>query len=257
MTPEQSTPRPDPTSTEAEVGDSGSDLGPQTGAKEPWTRNHKIAVWSASIATLGVVIALFAAFPQLRQRWEHPLLIQTTSTTFRFPATAPSAEQDAARLTAETAKDSEALREQNHVTRLDDAESGKTFAEIPVGPFGFISGSTLTELDPAGPYHRLLGQLAVDADGYLREFEIQKLGDGSGLVVGYVGSETLERLREGLLPNSDLTLYSYRWKDAPNVVALPITRLKCTRSRDLDVENLPGNQHGKFIGIEALDCSTL
>jgi len=92
-----------------------------------------------------------------------------------------------------------------------------------------------------------LKKLEISAHGAEADFEIQKLGEQNGLVVAYVGPETLERLREGVPKGSDLTLYSNSWKDAPNVVGVPFNGLEFIRSRLI---------HPQRMILQALDCKT-
>jgi hypothetical protein len=213
--------------------------GTSSAKSEPWSRADKIGICLLVIAILAIIVAL--TVPEVRRFFglEKPAAVRT-----QLPPTAlqPAVGESHDILAAQVAKDIRELRQQNHVTRLADSESEKTFAEISANSYGFVDALefTLTSSD----------KLSIDANHYLLNFEIQKLGDGSGLIVGYVGPETFERLREGVSPTSGLTLYSHTWKDAPNLVAIPIRRLKCSRSRTLDVE---GESHN-LIGVKALDC---
>jgi hypothetical protein len=83
----------------------------------------------------------------------------------------------------------------------------------------------------------------------VESFEIHKLGDRSVLLVGYVGSETYDRLLEGERPGAALTIYSISWKDYSKLVAVPLDSLNCVRDRWM-----PRGTPRDPLAAIALDC---
>jgi len=188
-----------------------------------------IVAFISAVALVGFVIVSFRKPASSLPRQAEPPVVPTAT-----------AQERSGPLVAQVAKDAHALRQLNHVTRIADTESEKSLPEIPANSYGFTIGSWVADLG--------LDKLPILSKGGF--FEIQKLADGTAMIVGYVGQESLDRLREGLAEGSTLIVYSDPWKDAPNIVAIPLDRLKCARSRTLYPEN---TQH-KITEIEALDC---
>jgi hypothetical protein len=134
------------------------------------------------------------------------------------------------------AKDADQLREKHGVARLQETQSGKTFAEIPPNSFCFMYG------------HSLIGEYKVrpvTADKDALKFEVHKLTDGTALVVGYVGPETRDRLLGGLKKGETLTIYSRSCGVARDVIAVPVDHLKFDRERTLEIS---------YKQLSALDC---
>lgn len=129
-------------------------------------------------------------------------------------------------IAAESAK---RLREKQGVARLRETQSGKTFAEIPTGSYCFIYGHSLI-------YNYKLGEVVVSDDTNLK-FEVHKLADGFANVIAYVGSETRDRLLEGLKQGETLTVYSRSSVAAPDLVVVPADHLKFNRYRILTIAN--------------------
>jgi hypothetical protein len=143
-----------------------------------------------------------------------------------------------------TANDIAELRRLDQVVRIREAESGKTLSEIPPGSFGFTLDMELAERESA-----LHSDINVRSSELPSEFEIHKLRDGSAMLVVYVGPETLDRLREGTQPGAPISLYTSSWNEAPAVVAIPLSQIKCTRYRELTVQSF-----GKYKDVSVLDC---
>lgn len=212
---------------------------PEPPTRKRWTRGEKIGMWSIVIA----ILSLIAAFTVPEVRRILKLDRTLTQPAAQPPIPSPIATEEAEHpLYAQVAKDFRELRQQNHVAGLEDSESGKTFVEVPANSYGFADALDFTK--------KLSHDVNMNSRGSTYNFEVQKLSDGTGLIIGYVGPETLEHLREGIHAKSALTIYSDSWKDAPNVIAVPISRLSCSRTRILVV----ASEKHKNTAVSALDC---
>jgi hypothetical protein len=118
------------------------------------------------------------------------------------------------------------LRAKNGVTELSPSTPGIRFSAAPTGSFGFITpqslGMALVTQSPDLPLERM--PPAANA------FEIQKLADGSGMLVGFVGPDLKPQLTPGERPrNVRLTLFSNPSDKAPHIVAVPVVKLLADR----------------------------
>jgi hypothetical protein len=118
------------------------------------------------------------------------------------------------------------LRAKNGVTELSPSTPGIRFSAAPTGSFGFITpqslGMALVTQSPDLPLERT--PPAANA------FEIQKLADGNGMLVGFVGPDLKPQLTPGERPrNVRLTLYSNPSDKAPHIVAVPVVKLLADR----------------------------
>jgi hypothetical protein len=138
----------------------------------------------------------------------------------------------------------EELRARNRVTLIPVSQSEKTLAKIPAGSYGFVFAPYLAHSAPDA-----LEMYAHNNPSY---FEVHKLTDTQAEFVGYVGSETQERLRKGLGKGEKLTLYSSPWPKAPNLTAILLRSVKCARSRDITVR-----RKGGTVILFALDCKAI
>jgi hypothetical protein len=204
-----------------------------------WAIKHWIAIATLTLGALSIIATVMV--PELR-RWSHldprapevhPPLV-TTPPSERKTEPAPSPPK---LLVAEFGGSIQELRKRHNVKPLPDVESGKNFIEIPVNSYSFADGFSL--LHKQTPDY-------LKMPGLNRDFEVHKLGDGTGVVLGYVGPESLIRLREGMPKDAELTLYSQRWREAPNLVAMPLSELRCDRDRLI----YPTER----LATDALDC---
>jgi hypothetical protein len=118
------------------------------------------------------------------------------------------------------------LRAKNGVAELSPSTPGIRFSAAPTGSFGFIApqslGMALVTQSPDLPLERT--PPAANA------FEIQKLADGSGMLVGFVGPDLKPQLTPSERPkNIRLTLYSNPSDKAPHIVAVPVVKLLADR----------------------------
>jgi len=116
------------------------------------------------------------------------------------------------------------MRAKNGVVGLDTGPV--LFSHAPTGSFGFVAPQSLgmalvtqssdLALEPVSP--------AVNA------FEIHKLADGSGLLVGFMGKELVPQIAPTERPkNIRLSLYSNPVEKAPLIVAVPLVKLMVDR----------------------------
>jgi len=118
------------------------------------------------------------------------------------------------------------LRAKNGVAVFSSSTPGTRFSAAPTGSFGFISpqslGMALVTQSPDLPLERT--PPAANA------FEIQKLADGSGMLVGFVEADLKPLLTPSHRPkNVRLALYSNPSDKAPHIVAVPLIKLLADR----------------------------
>lgn len=118
------------------------------------------------------------------------------------------------------------LRVKNGVSELSSDTSVIRFSVAPTGSFGFITpkllGLALITQSPDLP----LEQLPPVSNAY----EIHKLADGSGMLVGFVEANLKPQLTASQRPkNVRLGLYSNPSGKAPHIVAVPLVKLVVDR----------------------------
>jgi hypothetical protein len=118
------------------------------------------------------------------------------------------------------------LRVKNGVSELSSDTSVIRFSVAPTGSFGFITpkllGLALITQSPDLP----LEQLPPVSNAY----EIHKLADGSGMLVGFVEANLKPQLTASQrAKNVRLGLYSNPSGKAPHIVAVPLVKLVVDR----------------------------
>ena len=118
------------------------------------------------------------------------------------------------------------LRAKNGVVALSSSTSVIPFSIAPTGSFGFIPskllGMALITRSPDLP----LEQMPPVSNA----FEIHKLADGSGMLVGFVEANLKPQLTASQRPkNVRLGLYSNPSDKAPHIVAVPLVKLVVDR----------------------------
>lgn len=116
------------------------------------------------------------------------------------------------------------LRAKNGVAALGSATV--RFSQAPTGSFGFIApqflGMALVTQSP----DLALQRVAPAANAY----EIHKLADGSGMVVGFIAKELVPLVTPGNRPKTvRVTLYSNPSEKAPYIAAVPLVKLMVDR----------------------------
>lgn len=118
------------------------------------------------------------------------------------------------------------LRVKNGVAELGASTSKVLFSQAPTGSFGFIVpkllGLALVTQSP---------DLAIDrAAPSTDAFEIHKLADGSGMLVGFVAPDLMPQVVPSLRPkNVRLALHSNPSGKATHIVAVPLVKLVADR----------------------------
>lgn len=124
-------------------------------------------------------------------------------------------------------------------TSVDELRSSPTrFSEAPPGSYGFIAAKHLGLALITQSPDLVLEGIAPSSDAY----EIHKLGDGSGLLVGFVGNEVAAHIRPRERPKSvRISLYSNASETSPLIVAVPLEKLMVDQMpRRLDRSNRDG-----------------
>ena len=118
------------------------------------------------------------------------------------------------------------LRAKNRVSELSFSTPAFRFSVVPTGRFGLITpkflGMALITKSPDLPFE------AVSPT--LNSFEIHKLADGSGMLVGFVEAELKPQLTSShRATDIRLGLYSNPSGKVPYIVALPLAKLLVER----------------------------
>ncbi len=112
------------------------------------------------------------------------------------------------------------MRTKNGVAEL---ESGAVrFSLAPTGSYGFIASKQLGLALVTQSPDLLLERASTSSGSY----EIHKLGDGSGLLVGFVGNEVVTQIKPSeRLKSVRIVLYSNPFSKATTIAAVPLTKL--------------------------------
>lgn len=127
------------------------------------------------------------------------------------------------------------MRTKNGVAEL---ESGAVrFSLAPTGSYGFIAARQLGLALVTQSPDLMLERVSSSPGSY----EIHKLGDGTGLLVGFVENEVVPKIKPSERPKSvRLSLYSNLSLNATTIAAVPFTKLmvdqmpRRIQSRQLD-----------------------
>ena len=117
------------------------------------------------------------------------------------------------------------LRQMNGVTELSASEK-VPFSQAPTGTFGFIGPQPLGLALVTQSPDLILNRVAPGPGAY----EVHKLGDGSGMLVGFVGQELITPLKPTERPkNLRVSLFSTIHDKAGYIAALPLVKLMVDR----------------------------
>ena len=118
------------------------------------------------------------------------------------------------------------LRKKNGVGELSDAAPTIRFSEAPTGAFGFITPPSLAMALVTQSPDLILERVPPAANAY----EIHKLADGNGMLVGFVASDLMPQITPAERPrNIQISLHSNLSDKAPYIVAVPLTKLFADR----------------------------
>jgi hypothetical protein len=116
------------------------------------------------------------------------------------------------------------MRVKNGVAELSTGSI--RFSEAPIGSFGFIASQSLGLVLVTQNPDLVLERVASTSNDY----EIHKVADGSGLLVGFMDRETASQISPGERPkNLRIALYSNSVDKAPTIVAVPLSKLMVDR----------------------------
>lgn len=116
------------------------------------------------------------------------------------------------------------LRVKNGVAELTD--SRMPFSQAPVGTFGFIAPQPLGMALVTQSPDLMIERLAPASNA----FEIHKLADGSGMLVGFIGKDLIALVTPAHRPHHiRLALYSNPSDKASFIAAVPLTKLMVDR----------------------------
>ena len=201
--------------------------------KREWTQGEKIAVWGLGAVALAAIATWIVV-----EGFRHATHLDPSAKMIVPPAS------ESGRTVGLFAASIEELRARNNVTLIPASESEKTLAQIPANSYGFVFAPYLAHSAP--------DKLQMYTHNDPSYFEVHKLTGNQTEFVGYVGSETQERLRKGLGKGEKLTLYSSPWPKAPNPTAISLRSVKCARSWDV-----PVRRKGGTIILFALACKAI
>jgi hypothetical protein len=112
------------------------------------------------------------------------------------------------------------MRRKNSVDEL--RSSPTRFSEAPTGSYGFIAAKHLGLALITQSPDLVLEGIASSSDSY----EVHKLGDGSGLLVGFARNEVVSQIKPSERPkNIRISLYSNASETSPLIVAVPLEKL--------------------------------
>lgn len=205
----------------------------------------RVALGTLAVAILAAV-ANWLVVPELRNRFhlDNAKQSQSTGVSAQSQPTPPVV-VEAKKVFGTTANTIDEMRRRHQVSRLPEAASGKTLAEMPEHTIAFIRAYALE------PHSKPIQQTTIDAYGTDFDFEVHKMSSEAIQIVVAVGAETEERVREGLVSGANLTIYSDPWKDTSKIVSIPLNTWECSRSRLITVF---GKNDKKPFFVEAADC---
>ncbi len=117
------------------------------------------------------------------------------------------------------------LRRKNSVGELRGSGTVR-FSEAPTGTFGFIMPQALGMALVTQSPDLVLQRVAPAPNAY----EVHKLADGSGMLVGFIGHDLLSQVAPAERPkNVRMALYSNPNGKAGHIAAVPMTKLMVDR----------------------------
>jgi hypothetical protein len=116
------------------------------------------------------------------------------------------------------------LRMKNSVAELNSATM--PFSQAPIGSYGFIAPQPLGMALVTQSPDLLLERVAPAPNAY----EVHKLADGSGMLVGFIGKELISQVTPATRPHHiRIALYSNPSQTTPYIAAVPLIKLMVDR----------------------------
>ena len=116
------------------------------------------------------------------------------------------------------------LRVKNNVAELNTATV--PFSQAPIGSYGFIAPQPLGMALVTQSPDLLLERVAPAPNAY----EIHKLADGSGMVVGFIAKDLISQVTPANRPHHiRIALYSNPTEKTPYIAAVPLIKLMVDR----------------------------
>ena len=130
------------------------------------------------------------------------------------------------------------MRAKNGVAELGASTAQVMFSQAPTGTFGFIVPKLLGLALVTQSPDLAVARVAPAENAY----EIHKLADGSGMLVGFMGAELMTQVAPSQRPkNVRIALHSNPSEKAPHIVAVPLVKLVADRMPiRLDAKNPNG-----------------
>lgn len=102
----------------------------------------------------------------------------------------------------------EQFRTEHNVRLIRPEEEGDGFNRLPPGVYGFTyAPATETPVFERRSYH---------------SFEVHKLADGAGRLIGCCSSEDAEKLRDARASSFEMILFPESWEQATTLVSIPL-----------------------------------
>ena len=116
------------------------------------------------------------------------------------------------------------LRAKNSVAELTTATI--PFSQAPTGRFGFIAPQQLGMALVTQSPDLMIQRVAPGPNA----FEVHKLADGSGMLVGFIGKDLAPQITPANRPHTiRVALYSMPSENAPYIAAVPLIKLMVDR----------------------------
>ncbi len=153
-----------------------------------------------------------------------PLLAAPGGMTETFPVQKPAPVAVVIETTGSEAELRQQMRVKNHVGELSAGPI--RFSEAPIGSFGFIAPQSLGMALVTQSPDLELDRVASTANAY----EIHKVSDGNGLLVGFMTREAASQISPSERPkNLRIALCSNSVEKASTIVAVPLSKLMVDR----------------------------
>ncbi|MBX3332092.1 MAG: hypothetical protein KF722_16930 [Nitrospira sp.] len=155
---------------------------------------------------------------------EKPLFAAPEGTTGVFPVQKAASVAVVIEVVGSEAELRRHMRVKNNVAELSTGTI--RFSEAPIGSFGFIAPQSLGMALVSQSPDLELERVAATSHAY----EIHKVADGNGLLVGFMNREAASQLTPSERPkNLRIALYSNSVDKAPTIVAVPLSKLMVDR----------------------------